>query len=183
MWLVDELKTSAEQGHILELKEVWLRYCSLASENNIDIPPSFRSRMTTFKEHITPHVADFYDFVPLRNQAIAERQTVLVPIKFSHIPVSQVLNQQTQSESRIPVFQPDERDDFLSLVHVALKIRSDILSQPSHQGLNVSREDALACVPESLYMFIRLMLGGQCLLENGSNDSDDDDKKGMTATS
>ncbi|CAH3166947.1 unnamed protein product [Porites lobata] len=126
---VDELKTSAEQGHILELKEVWLRYCSLASENNIDIPPSFRSRMTTFKEHITPHVADFYDFVLLRNQAIAERQTVL-------------------SESRIPVFQPDERDDFLSLVHVALKIRSDILSQPSHQGLNVSREDALACSAE-----------------------------------
>ncbi|CAH3188967.1 unnamed protein product [Porites lobata] len=170
LWLVDELKTSAEQGHILELKEVWLRYCSLASENNIDIPPSFRSRMTTFKEHITPHVADFYDFVLLRNQAIAERQTVLVPIKFSHIPVSEVLNQQTQSESRIPIFQPDERDDFLSLVHVALKIRSDILSQPSHQGLNVSREDALACVPESLYMFIRLMLGGQYLLENGSND-------------
>ncbi|CAH3174764.1 unnamed protein product [Porites lobata] len=129
LWLVDELKTSAEQGHILELKEVWLRYCSLASENNIDIPPSFRSRMTTFKEHITPHVADFYDFVLLRNQAIAERQTVL-------------------SESRIPIFQPDERDDFLSLVHVALKIRSDILSQPSHQGLNVSREDALACSAE-----------------------------------
>ncbi|CAH3035152.1 unnamed protein product [Porites lobata] len=85
--------------------------------------------MTTFKEHITPHVADFYDFVLLRNQAIAERQTVL-------------------SESRIPVFQPDERDDFLSLVHVALKIRSDILSQPWHQGLNVSREDALACSAE-----------------------------------
>ena len=76
LWLVDELKTSAEQGHILELKEVWLRYCSLANENNIDIPPSFRSRMITFKEHITPHVADFYDFVLLRNQAIAERQTV-----------------------------------------------------------------------------------------------------------
>ena len=115
--------------------------------------------MTTFKEHIAPHVAEFYDFVLLRNQAIAERQTVLVPIKFSHIPVSQVLNQRTPSESRIPVFQPDERDDFLSLVQMALKTRSDILSQPTHQGLNVSREYALACVPESLYMFIRLMLG------------------------
>ena len=113
---------------------MWLRYCSLASENNIDIPPPFKSRMTTFKEHIAPHVADFYDFVLLLNQAIAERQTVLVPIKFSHIPVSQVLNQQTQPESRMLVFQPDERDDFLelSLVHVSLKIRSDILSQPSH---------------------------------------------------
>ena len=83
-----ELKNSAEQGHIFELKEVWLRYCSLAAEQAIDIPPSFRSRMATFKEYIAPHVADVYDFVLLRDQEIFERRTVLVPIKFSHIPVS-----------------------------------------------------------------------------------------------
>ncbi|KAL9951253.1 hypothetical protein ACROYT_G043887 [Oculina patagonica] len=52
--LIDELKKSAEQGHILDLKEVWLRYCSLAAEQAIEIPPSFRSRMTTFKEYIAP---------------------------------------------------------------------------------------------------------------------------------
>ena len=40
-WLIDDLKKSAEQGHILELKEVWLRYCSLAAEQNMDIPSSF----------------------------------------------------------------------------------------------------------------------------------------------
>ena len=84
LWLIEELKRSAEQGHILELKEVWLRYCSLAAEQNVDIPPSFRSRITTFKEYIAPHVADVYDFVLLRDQAIAERQTMLVPTKFCH---------------------------------------------------------------------------------------------------
>ena len=143
----------------------------------MDIPPSFRSRMTTFKEHIAPHVADVYDFVPLRDQAVSERQTVLVPIKFCHIPVSQVLNQQAQSNPVIPIYQPDKKDDFLSMVYVALKLRSDILAQPVHQGLNVCTEDAIACVPESLYMFIRLMLGGQSLLENGLSDGDDDDKE------
>ena len=49
LWLIEELKKSAEQGHILELKEVWLRYCFLAAEQNVDIPSSFRSRMTTFQ--------------------------------------------------------------------------------------------------------------------------------------
>ena len=48
-WLVDDLIKSTEQGHILELKEVWL------------ILPSFRSCITTLKEHITMHVADVYD--------------------------------------------------------------------------------------------------------------------------
>jgi len=44
--------------------------------------------MITFKEDIAPHVADVYDFVLLRDQAVSERQTALVPIKFCHIPVS-----------------------------------------------------------------------------------------------
>ena len=118
--------------------------------------------MSTFQEYIAPHVADFYDFVFC--------QTVLVPIKFSHIPVSQVLNQQTQSEPAMPVYQPDERHDFLSMVHVAFKPRSDIIAQPSQQGLNVCKEGTIACVPDSLYMFIRLMtvmMGGLSLLEKG----------------
>ena len=143
LWLIEELKKSAEQGNILELKEVWLRFCSLAAEQNVDIPPSFRSRMSTFKEYLAPHVADIYDFVVLRDQAIAERQTVLVPIKFCHIPVSQVLDKKTQSEPVIPVCQPDERDDFLSMVLVALKLRSDIFGKPTHQGQNVCKEDAI----------------------------------------
>ena len=59
------------------------------------------------------------------------------------------------------------------MIHVALKLRSDVLVQPVHQGLNVCTEDAIAC--ESLYIFLRLMLGGQSLFENEL--SDDDDKE------
>lgn len=156
---------------------MWLRYCSLAAEQNMDIPPSFRSRMTTFEEHIAPHVADVYDFVLLRDRAVSERQTFLVPFKFCHIPVSQVLNRKAQSDAIIPIYQPDEKDDFISMAHVALKLRSDMLAQPAHQGLNFCTEDTITCVPESLYMFIKLMLGGQSLLENGLGDGDDDDQE------
>jgi len=176
-WLIDELKQSAEQGHILELKEVWFLYCSLAAEQNMAVLPSFRSRMTTFKEHIASHVEDVYDFVLLDDQAVSECQTVLVPIRFSHIPVSQVLNQQPQSNSTMPIYQPEWKDDFLCMVHVALKLRSDTLAQPVHQCLNVCTKDAIVCVPESFYIFLRLMLGGQSLLENGLSDGDNDDKE------
>ena len=146
----NELKKSAEEGHILELKEVGLRYCSLAVEQNMGIHTTFRSRITTFKEHTAPHVTDVNDFVLLRDQAVSERQTVLVPIKFCHIHVSKVLNQQAQSNPTVPIYQPDEKNDFLSMLRVALKLCSDILAQPVHQGLNVCTEDAIACAPESL---------------------------------
>ena len=43
LWLINEIKQSAEQGHILELKEVWLCYCSQATV--INIPPSFQLRL------------------------------------------------------------------------------------------------------------------------------------------
>ena len=70
--------------------------------------------MTTFKEHIALRVADVYDFVLLCDQAVSEHQTVLVPIIFCHAPLSQVLNQQGQSNPTIPIYQPDEKDNFLS---------------------------------------------------------------------
>ena len=82
LWLFNKLlKQSAEQGHISELKEVWVRYCSLATEQAIDIPLLFQSRITTFKEYIAPHVPNVYEFVFLCNEAISEHQTVLVPVK------------------------------------------------------------------------------------------------------
>ena len=37
-WLVEELKMSAQQGHILELTEVWNRYCELTELAGTEIP-------------------------------------------------------------------------------------------------------------------------------------------------
>ena len=63
----------------------------------------------------------------------------------------------------MPTYEPHE-DIFLSLVHVALKIRGDLMEEPGLQSLSVSEQDAIDCVPDSLYMFLRLLFGGQKLL-------------------
>ena len=123
------------------------------------------------------HMAAVYDFVLVRDQAVSERLIVLLPIEFCHIPVSQDLNELAQSNPTIPIYQPDEKYDFLSMVQVALKRWSDILAQPVHQGLNAYTEDAIACVLESLFMFLRLMRCGESFLENGLSDGDADDKE------
>ena len=59
----------------------------------------------------------------------------------------------------IPTYQPQEEDEFLSMIHIALKLRSDILSHPAYEGVNASKEEAIKCVPDSLYMFLNLMIG------------------------
>ena len=48
-------------------------------------------------------------------------------------------------------------DIFLSLIHVALKLRGDILVRPDYKGFNVSVAGAMDCLPDSLYMFLRVL--------------------------
>jgi hypothetical protein len=46
----------------------------------------------------------------------------------------------------------DLKDNFfLQLVHVALKIRGDLIGMDGHVGLSVSEDDAINCVPDSLF--------------------------------
>ena len=49
------------------------------------------------------------------------------------------------------------------MVHTALKIQADLLNKPGHDGFNIS--EAIDCIPDSLYMFLRLLFGGQKVLE------------------
>ena len=44
-------------------------------------------------------------------------------------------------EDILPQYVPQD-DIFLSLVHVALKIRGDIMESPGHKGFSVNRDDA-----------------------------------------
>lgn len=161
-WLVEELKTSAKQGYILELSEVWNRYCELAELAGTEVTRSFVSRRATFKEKLQS-VIDVYDFVVMHNRAVGDRQTVLIPMSIRHIPITRLLDEK-DGESTMQLYKAGD-NDFLELVHVALRLRSDILAQPCHKGLDISEDAVTACVPDSLYMFIRLILGGQSLLD------------------
>ena len=60
-------------------------------------------------------------------------------------------------------YHPAQEDEFLSLVHIALKIRGDMVAKAGHKGLSVSEDGAIACIPESLYMFLCLLYGRQSL--------------------
>lgn len=78
---------------------------------------------------------------------------------------------QDDDQLTMPTYEPDD-DIFLSLVHVALKLRGDIMVHKGHEGFGVSKSDELACIPPSLYMFLKLLYGGQKLLE--ADDMDDE---------
>ena len=58
-----------------------------------------------------------------------EGHTLLIPSKFANVAVSRLVSQtsaETDSSLTVPICEPNE-DIFLSLVHIALKIRTDIV--------------------------------------------------------
>ena len=46
-----------------------------------------------------------------------------------------------------------------------MKIFGDLMAKSGHEGFGVTEEAAIACIPDSLYMFLRLLFGGSCQLE------------------
>jgi len=57
------------------------------------------------------------------------------------------------------VSAPDQ--DFLEMVHVALMLRGKILVHPQYKGFVVNEDEMTKCIRGKLFMFIRLMFGGQ----------------------
>ena len=47
-WLCTELEEASGKGNILELSEVWERYCDLCRETNEEIPASFKGTHTVY---------------------------------------------------------------------------------------------------------------------------------------
>ena len=93
----------------------------------------------------------------LADRTPSQRKTILVPNKYSHIQLSKLKDDNEDHEfNHIPRFKELE-EDFLSMVNIALILRSEILSQPGQKGLSVDENDAIVCVPENLYKFVRLI--------------------------
>ena len=140
-WLCNELEQAAEYGKILHLDVVWERYLKLSAELSINIPQSFQSRRTTFKEKLQTQLGDSFLFYQPLDKCQSERKTVLIPVK--HIGVVLNLDETQDEASVLPPYAPED-DNFLSLVHIALMIRGDIMATPAHEGISVGKDEAVS---------------------------------------
>ena len=64
-------------------------------------------------------------------------------------------------EDKLNPTQCTENSDVYKCIHAAWQICHDLQQSDEHSGLNVSRHDAMAVVPESLHMFLSVLFGGQ----------------------
>ena len=123
IWLCQELRISADRGHILCLDDVWMRYEKLAEESGVSIPNSFYSRRSTFKVEVQSLIADSFTFFQPLDKEPGERKMLLIPTKYEHAALARMTQEAEDFDGTFQLPQYKGHDDiFLSLVHVALKI-------------------------------------------------------------
>ena len=110
----------------------------------------FVSRRAIFKEKLVSHLNGEFQFFQPLNVDPSKRQKLLIPTQYQIHVVSQLLHENEFDGEHISIspYQPKQDDVFMSLIHVALKIRGYILAQPGHKGLSVSEEDEAECIPD-----------------------------------
>ena len=151
VWLCQELWKAFAEGHIVLLSDVWQCYLNLASESNTAVPQSFHTRQSTFKMKLISEVGDIFTFYHQLDEfpsAVTEYEERLPD---------------PEESISLPKYQPGE-DIMLSIIHVASKVRGDILAKPGHKDFQVTENDI---VLSSLYKLLRL-INGHSAIENDS---------------
>ena len=167
IFLCNELQYAAEKEQVLQLSDVWQRYQDIAAETETSIPHSFFSRRTSFKEKFVERFGSLFEFVQPLERNKLEREQLLISQKYSHDILADYYYSTISNDDdmlSMPTYQHDD-DTFLSLIHIALQIRSDVIVTPGHEGLDVAEAAAIDCVPNRLYMFLNVLLGGQTLID------------------
>ena len=100
-WLCTELNQSAVKGHILELTEVWTRYCQLCRDTEDEVPLSFISRRSSFKEKLKHILGNVFEYHVLDRDDDCENRTVMVLTQFSHIPIANIIEPQTKTPKNV----------------------------------------------------------------------------------
>ena len=91
---------------------------------------------------------------------------MLIVVTYDNFTIDHAYGVTLQGEGAIlktlPPVSKGYEEILLSVIHIALKLRNNILNHPSPQtGFIVIANDALASIPSSVYMFLRVLLGEQ----------------------
>ena len=167
-YVLEELKTAALQGDVVLLDDVWIRYQNYANEYNLKSNGSYKDKHT-FGICLKNKISDSFEFVNKLN----DNETVMFPINHFKEGIASIIQQNKKEieESIIPKYRPENNDEFLALVHVALSLRGELMAKPGYTGVSVTEDAAVGCIPENLYLFLSLLFSGQDFIDIGENEN------------
>ncbi|KAF5289366.1 hypothetical protein FQR65_LT11877 [Abscondita terminalis] len=140
-------------------------------------PPPYKfvhklSRRSTFKLKLEEKVGDVIQFFQPLTPENCERQMLLIPIGRGKRLVADDFYD--EDVKQMPSFKTDQDSDFQTIVHSALKKRGDFLSWPGQSDLEIPKEASTKVVPDSLHLFLNVLLKGSDVSETIYGDPNDE---------
>ena len=170
LYVLEELNKAESKGDVVRLNDVWERYVEHAENYNTNLTRSYKDKHTfgiCLKNKLEKGKSSYQFFTKLN-----DNETIMFPVNYLKEGISSIINHNDKEleESIIPKHRSENNDEFLALVHVALRLRGDINQKEGYKGLSITNEASEGCIPESLYLFLSLLFGGLDLLNIGENE-------------
>ena len=170
-----ELRLGFDNLEVYTLQAVWERYSDLLLAMG-ETSGSYRDNRKRFKCALETQMPGELQFVP----QLSPREPLLIfPLK-SAAEIVQLLkksidnpaeSQESESVLNEGAVHVSESQNMLYMYHVAQKLRQEILSSDGYNNcMGINSENAANCIPESLYVFLRLLCTGKDPYENENED-------------
>ena len=171
--VAEELKCGMRSGAVYTLLDVWERYSQLLSEFQVDAG-SYRVHKTWFKRKLHRLLDGQVEFVaqlePHQPQLVFPSVSAKIVVQALKQTQDELEDTRSQQGLHSSNFTDTETEEMLALHHTALRIRADIKELPQFNNCaRVNQKDAAKLVPQSLYMFLSVLLTG---------DPDEDEEDG-----
>ena len=156
--IVRELRSKIDRGCAVLLSDCWERYVYLCQNEGARIPLRLERRRSLFSEELLARLPSIIEIIPSSNAG----DFVVIPCQLPLEDKARLVEGDQEQDFNLPSYNENE---IFSMVHVALKLRSDLLNHPHNTKAKMTDDNCLQCVPESVYMFLTLLFGGQELLD------------------
>ena len=154
------------EGHVYDMGCVWLQYVKSCSVANVTVPQKYQTRRNSFYDDVKEILGDQAGFVRRIDQFA---HLFIYPRKKSQLALAQQLTTANEDDGNIIV--PLQDNITQQLVHSALHIKNELEKTEGHNsGWGGTDDDHVRkIIPESLYLFISIILGGTYVLDSDEN--------------
>ena len=173
---------------LYDMNDIWNSYKGRKLESGQAVPKKYESRKQTFYEDLKKSLSKQAEFVrPLaaslslllypgtEAKYVISKSLTKASQKFHYETYASESESETDSSSQDSVvLEPCETSLLQELVHVALKIRSDLLDTAGHDSLweGIDMDHVEKIIPESLFLLLRIIFGGMNVIEGDESNID-----------
>ena len=162
--LCNDILNGLADGHVYDMGCVWSQYVKSCSIENVNIPQKYQSRKNSFYDDVKKALGEQASFArPINQQA----HLLIYPSKKSQLALAQQLATTIDDEGS-DIILPLQDNSVQQLVHTALHIRNELENTEGHKSGwgGIDSQHVKQIIPDSLYLFISIFLGGTNVLDN-----------------